>query len=85
MIRLWTRHQFIYIYAFSRRFYPKRLILHSGYTFLYVQIWDDRTPEMMPTSQKTSDEANTEITTKFYYKACFRPFAWGSGLQIAML
>ncbi len=28
----------IYIYAFSRRFYPKRLTLHSGYTFfcLYV-------------------------------------------------
>ncbi len=24
---------FIYIYAFSRRFYPKRLTVHSGYTF----------------------------------------------------
>ncbi len=23
----------IYIYAFSRRFYPKRLTVHSGYTF----------------------------------------------------
>ncbi len=23
-----------YIYAFSRRFYPKRLTLHSGYTFI---------------------------------------------------
>ncbi len=24
----------IYIYAFSRRFYPKRLTVHSGYTFV---------------------------------------------------
>ncbi len=23
---------YIYIYAFSRRFYPKRLTVHSGYT-----------------------------------------------------
>ncbi len=27
-------HDF-YIYAFSRRFYPKRLTIHSGYTFFY--------------------------------------------------
>ncbi len=25
---------YIYIYTFSRRFYPKRLIVHSGYTFV---------------------------------------------------
>ncbi len=25
---------YIYIYAFSRRFYPKRLTVHSGYTFV---------------------------------------------------
>ncbi len=25
----------IYIYAFSRRFYPKRLPVHSGYNFLF--------------------------------------------------
>ncbi len=25
----------IYIYAFSRRFYPKRLTVHSGYTFFF--------------------------------------------------
>ncbi len=30
----WTLDtDYIYIYAFSRRFYPKRLTLHSGYTF----------------------------------------------------
>ncbi len=29
------RHE-IYIYAFSRRFYPKRLTVHSGYTFSLV-------------------------------------------------
>ncbi len=26
----------IYIYAFSRRFYPKRLTLHSSYNFLKI-------------------------------------------------
>ncbi len=25
---------YIYIYALSRRFYPKRLTVHSGYTFV---------------------------------------------------
>ncbi len=25
---------YIYIYAFSRRFYPKRLTVHLGYTFI---------------------------------------------------
>ncbi len=29
---LWQA-EYIYIYAFSRRFYPKRLTVHSGYTF----------------------------------------------------
>ncbi len=27
---------YIYIYAFSRRFYPKRLTVHSGYTFVLL-------------------------------------------------
>ncbi len=31
------QEHYIYIYAFSRHFYPKRLTVHSGYTcFLYV-------------------------------------------------
>ncbi len=29
---------FIYIYAFSRHFYPKRLTVHSGYTFFYQYV-----------------------------------------------
>ncbi len=29
---------YIYIYAFSRRFYPKRLTVHSGYTFFYQYV-----------------------------------------------
>ncbi len=34
---------YIYIYAFSRRFYPKRLTVHSGYTVLcqYVSVLTD--------------------------------------------
>ncbi len=27
---------YIYIYAFSRRFYPKRLTLHSSYSFTFL-------------------------------------------------
>ncbi len=30
-----TEAIYIYIYAFSRRFYPKRLTVHSGYTFFF--------------------------------------------------
>ncbi len=29
---------YIYIYAFSRRFYPKRLTLHSSYSFTFDQL-----------------------------------------------
>ncbi len=33
-VTLWFKFLgFIYIYAFSRRFYPKQLTVHSGYTF----------------------------------------------------
>ncbi len=30
---------YIYIYAFSRRFYPKRLTVHSGYTFFSQYVY----------------------------------------------
>ncbi len=30
---------YIYIYAFSRRFYPKRLTVHSGYTLFYQYVF----------------------------------------------
>ncbi len=33
---------YFYIYAFSRRFYPKQLTLHSGYTFLSVCVTHPR-------------------------------------------
>ncbi len=29
---------YIYIYAFSRHFYPKRLTVHSGYTFFFISM-----------------------------------------------
>ncbi len=29
---------YIYIYAFSRRFYPKRLTLHSSYSFTFYRL-----------------------------------------------
>ncbi len=31
---------YIYIYAFSRRFYPKRLTVHSGYTLSVCVPWE---------------------------------------------
>ncbi len=31
----------IYIYAFSRRFYPKRLTLHSSYSFYILKFEND--------------------------------------------
>ncbi len=33
-----STHIYIYIYAFSRRFYPKRLTLHSSYSFTFYQL-----------------------------------------------
>ncbi len=33
---VWTTFIYIYIYAFSRRFYPKRRTVHSGYTFVLL-------------------------------------------------
>ncbi len=30
---------YIYIYAFSRHFYPKRLTLHSSYSFTFYQLF----------------------------------------------
>ncbi len=32
--------EMVYIYAFSRRFYPKRLTVHSGDTFFFVSMFD---------------------------------------------
>ncbi len=32
--------QYIYIYAFSRRFYPKRLTVHSGYNFFCQYVYN---------------------------------------------
>ncbi len=29
---------YIYVYAFSRRFYPKRLKVHSGYNFCFISM-----------------------------------------------
>ncbi len=30
--------EYIYIYTFSRRFYPKRLTLHSSYSFYILSV-----------------------------------------------
>ncbi len=48
---LWGTFIYIYIYAFSRRFYPKRLTLHSSYSFTFYQLlsrgrWETPDPTM---------------------------------------
>ncbi len=42
---------YIYIYAFSRRFYPKRLTLHSSYSFTFYQLLMKCSHEALTTSQ----------------------------------
>ncbi len=37
-IRVVEYYIYIYIYAFSRRFYPKRLTVHSSYSFTFYQL-----------------------------------------------
>ncbi len=37
-INMQTACIYIYIYAFSRRFYPKRLTVHSGYTLFFLPV-----------------------------------------------
>ncbi len=34
----WSFRNILYIYAFSRRFYPKQLTLHSSFSFTFYQL-----------------------------------------------
>ncbi len=53
---------YIYIYAFSRRFYPKRLTLHSGYTFLSVCVpWELNPPPFALLTQCSTTEPQEHI------------------------
>ncbi len=47
-------HIHIYIYAFSRRFYPKRLTVQSGYTFLFClfTLWHQKVRTLCNLLQK---------------------------------
>ncbi len=36
VIKIFASKPYIYIYAFSRRFYPKWLTVDSGYTFFVI-------------------------------------------------
>ncbi len=57
---------YIYIYAFSRRFYPKRLTLHSSYSF-YIE------SALAFPGNRTHDlgVANAMLYQLSYRKACF--------------
>ncbi len=57
---------YIYIYAFSRRFYPKWLTVHSGYTFVLsvcgLKYWES---PFLRTEKDTSKTVATRIETSF--------------------
>ncbi len=55
---------YIYIYAFSRRFYPKRLTVHSGYTCCVCAPW-----ELNP--QPCGFFVNTIANHHFYFMCYF--------------
>ncbi len=56
---------YIYIHAFSRRFYPKQLTVHSGYTFFFISMcvpWElNPRPFALLTQCST-----TELQERFY-------------------
>ncbi len=60
---------YIYIYAYSRRFYPKRLTVHSGYTFFcqYVCYWElNPQPFVLQTQCSTTEPQEQEQMNKWF-------------------
>ncbi len=51
------------IYAFSRRFYPKRLPVHSGYTFLISMcvLWESNPQPFAQLTQCSTTEPHRNI------------------------
>ncbi len=64
---------YIYIYAFSRRFYPKRLTVHSGYTvFFFISMcvpWELNPRPFALLTQRSTTEPQTHSTG---FQQCFK-------------
>ncbi len=56
---------YIYIYAFIRRFYPKRLTVHSGYTFIISMCvpWESNPQPFALLMQCSTTEAQEHFWT----------------------
>ncbi len=61
---------YIYIYAFSRRFYPKRLTVHSGYTcFISMCVpWESNPQPFALLTQCSTTEPQEHIICKMKWK-----------------
>ncbi len=85
MKSLWSLSDYyiyIYIYAFSRRFYPKRLTVHSGYTFLSVCVfpgnWTPRPFALLTQCSTTEPQEHRSSTELVYTSTLFRAMFWCS-------
>ncbi len=60
---------FLYIYAFSRHFYPKRLTVHSGYTcFMTMCVpWESNPQPFALLTQCSTTEPQEHFTTHTLY------------------
>ncbi len=74
-IRDTARDIYIYIYEFSRRFYPKRLTLHSSYSFYILSaLWNKRDFSKSQHSEQnkrflaTATALNINETSKYTYE-----------------
>ncbi len=57
---------FIYIYAFSRRFYPKWLTVHSGYIFILVRVLWELNPQLLHSLPPSHRNTGTFIPFCFF-------------------
>ncbi len=61
---------YIYMYAFSRRFYPKRLTVHSGYTFCVSMcvLWESnpRPLALLTQCSNTEPQEHVHLVAKGY-------------------
>ncbi len=64
---------YIYIYSFSRRFYPKRLTVHSGYTFFVSMcvLWELNPQPFALLMQCSTTEPQEYVDLKYWMRKTF--------------
>ncbi len=63
---------YIYIYSFSRHFYPKRLTVHSGYTFFVSMCVPWEPPGFVCRNQMQHASWKVEQDLEAEVKACIK-------------